>query len=69
MTFSSTNSSTGVESILSSNTWDEIRCVSYDHLGNIGSVNQTQAFLDTLGPQLSTTVGDFDGVVVPQALD
>ena len=67
MTFSSTNSSTGVESILSSNTWDEIRCVSYDHLGNIGSVNQTQAFLDTLGPQLSTTVGDFDGVVVPQA--
>ncbi|WP_338174562.1 hypothetical protein [Candidatus Poseidonia alphae] len=66
MTFSSANSSTGVQSILSSNTWDEIRCVSYDHLGNLGSVNQTQAFLDTLGPQLSTTIGDFDGVVVPQ---
>ena len=34
------------------------------------SVQSTKlkAFLDTLGPQLSTTVGDFDGVVVPQAL-
>jgi hypothetical protein len=64
--FSSVTNTIAIQSLVSPNEWSSITCYSIDNLGNIGLVNQTLVYLDTILPQTSVSFNDFDGVVVPQ---
>jgi len=64
--FSSETNTIAVQSLASINEWSTITCFSTDYLGNIGSMNQTLVYVDTILPQASVSINDFNGVVSPQ---
>ena len=64
--FSSETNSIAVQSLVNPNEWTTITCLSTDNLGNIGSMNQTLVYVDTILPQGNVSLNDFNGVVFPQ---